>query len=195
MLDHQVKTRWQPLASSFSRAFSPAVALTTVVVAAGFKGGLSLWGVAVLFMGVGVLPAVTYKVSGRIFERYALPDKWRAHLLAVLFWVAALVCMVLQMSAPITETVVALFAGNVALLVLRRWLDVSGHVSVLTFAVLWVWAVFGAAWAWLLVLSPLMVLSRVKLREHSLGEAIIGALLGVATFGCFLGATTWSLIK
>lgn len=195
MLDHQAKTRWQPLASSFSRAFSPAVALTTVVVAAGYKGGLSFWGVAVLFLGVGVLPAVTYKVSGRIFERYALPDKWRAHLLAVLFWVAALVCMILQMSAPITETVVALFAGNVALLILRRWLDVSGHVSVLTFAVLWVGAVFGATWAWLLILSPLMVLSRVKLREHSLGEAIIGALLGVATFGCFLGATTWSLIK
>lgn len=195
MLDHQAKARWHQPASSFSQALSPAVALTVVVIAAGCKGGLGLWGVIGLFVGVGILPAVTYSLTGRLFERHNLPDRWRAHLLAVLFCVAALVCMILQLSAPVTETVVALFIGNVGLLILRRWMDVSGHVSVLTFAVLWVCAVFGVGWTWLLILSPLMVLSRVQLREHSLRDAVIGALLGVATFGCFLGATTWSLIK
>ncbi|EMY36063.1 hypothetical protein D477_001004 [Arthrobacter crystallopoietes BAB-32] len=73
-------------------------------------------------------------------------------------------------------------------------MNASAHVSVITFAALWGTAVFGPALGWLLVLSPMMMVSRTALKEHTWGEALTGALIGIVTFGCFVGATVWSWI-
>lgn len=85
-----------------------------------------------------------------------------------------------------------LLLGDLGLACFLRWVNVSAHASVLTFAVLWAVTAYGPGWAWLLVLSPLMIRSRVALRGHTWREALSGAALGVATFGCFIAVLAWT---
>jgi membrane-associated phospholipid phosphatase len=91
--------------------------------------------------------------------------------------------------------VLGLVAGNGLLALARRWMNASAHVSVTTFAVLWVTDVVGTVFIWLLVLSPMMMLSRTALREHTWREAVAGALLGIVTYCCFVGTKNWSWIS
>lgn len=181
-----------PLAASCSRLLPPALVLAVLVILAGIKAGLEPWGVAALLAGIVGVPGLLYKGSKRPFRERGLPDRLRVQLLAVLMLVGTVACFVLPLPALVPLTVAALFVGNSGLVFFRRWLNVSAHVSVLTFAVLWVVAVFGGAWAPLLILSPVMLWSRVALREHTRREALSGAALGLATFCCFLAAMTWS---
>lgn len=188
---HRPGTR-RPLASSYSRLLQPALLLAVLVILAGLKAGMSLMGVAAILAGIVGVPALLYKASKGLFRRWGLPDRARIKLLAVLTLASTIACFVLPLPAPVPLTVAAMFLGNASLAIFRRWLNVSAHVSVVTFTALWVTAMFGGVWAWLLISSPLMMVSRVQLREHTWPEALSGAALGVATFCCFLAATTWS---
>ncbi|MCC3270128.1 hypothetical protein MUG94_03400 [Arthrobacter gengyunqii] len=180
------------LAASCSKILPPALVLTVLVFLAGIKAGLGPAGVILLVAGIVGIPGVIYKGAKPVFRRRGLPDSWRTNIVAVLMLVGTVICWIIPLEAPIPLTVAALFLGNAGLVFFRRWLDVSAHVSVITFAVLWVTAMSGGAWAWLLVLSPLMMFSRVVLREHTRREALSGAALGVSTFCCYLVAMTWS---
>jgi hypothetical protein len=182
----------QRLALSYSRIFTPALVLAVVVVLSGIRAGLDWVGVILLLVGIAVVPGLIYKRSKGLFLRLGLPDRWRTCLVTVLLLAGVVVCYLIPVPQPVPSTVSALFAGNVLLLFFRRWLNVSAHVSVLTLAVLWVAANYGNAWAWLLLLSPMMLFSRVSLREHSWQESLSGALLGLAVFCWFLITKTWS---
>ena len=180
------------LAASFSRVLRPALVLAVLVVLAGLEAGLGPVGAGILLAGIVGVPGLLYKLAKRPFQRRGLPDRLRIQLLAVLTFAGAVACFLLPLGSPVPLTVAALFLGNVGLVLFRRWLNVSAHVSVITFGALWIMAIFGGAWAWLLILSPLMMFSRVSLREHTWPEAFSGAALGTATFCCFLIAMTWS---
>ena len=180
------------LAASLSRILPPALVLAVLVLLAGLEAGLGLFSAGMLLAGIVGVPGLLYKLAKRPFQRWGLPDRLRIQLLAVLTFAGAVACFLLPLGSPVPLTVAALFLGNAGLVFFRRWLNVSAHVSVITFGALWVMAVFGGAWAWLLILSPLMMFSRVSLREHTWPEALFGALLGTATFCCFLLARTWS---
>ncbi|MDN3483661.1 hypothetical protein QMA10_17270 [Arthrobacter sp. APC 3897] len=179
-------------AAGCSRILPPALVLTMLVLLAGVKAGLEPGGVILLAAGVVGIPGAVYKGAKPLFRRRGIPDSRRIRIVAVLMLIGTVICWAIPLEAPIPLTVAALFLGNAVLVFLRRRLDVSAHVSVLTFAVLWVTALFGGGWAWLLILSPLMMFSRVALREHTRHEALAGAALGGATFSCFLVAMTWS---
>lgn len=189
--DHRPGAQLQA-SSWFSKLLPPALILTAVVLAAGIKAGLGPVGVVLLFVGIVGVPGAIYKGTKSAFRRRGLPDRWRTNLVAVLMLAGTVVCYLIPLDSPVPVTVGALFLGNAGLVFFRRWLDVSAHVSVITFAVLWAVAIFGEAWVWLLILSPLMMFSRVSLHEHTRREALSGAALGVATFCCFLVAMTWS---
>ncbi|KAD3515028.1 hypothetical protein GD627_12010 [Arthrobacter yangruifuii] len=184
--EHRPGLQLFPAARWYSRLLPPALVLAVLVTLAGIEAGLGPVGVAVLLAGVVGVPGVIYKGTKAAFRRRGIPDSRRTALVAALMLAAVVVCFLLPVPAPVPETVTGLLIGNVALVFFRRWLDVSAHVSVLTFAVLWTTATYGAGWAWLWMLSPLMILSRVSLGEHTRHEALSGAALGLATFGCFL---------
>ncbi|MCQ2001489.1 hypothetical protein [Arthrobacter zhaoxinii] len=190
--EHRPAAKLSPAASWYSKILPPALVLAVLIIAAGIEAGLGPVGVALLLAGVVVVPGAVYKGTKGLFRRRGIPDSRRTTLVAVLMLAAAVVCFLVPVAAPVPATVTGLLLGNVGLVFFRRWLNVSAHVSVLTFGVLWVIATYGAGWAWLLILSPLMVFSRVSLGEHSLREALSGAALGLATFCCFLAVMTWS---
>lgn len=182
----------QRLARSYSRIFTPALLLGVLVVLAGIRAGLNWAGVILLLVAFAVVPGLIYKRSKGLFRRLGFSDYWRPAVVTVVLFAAVVVCYLIPLRQPVPATVAALFAGNAALLFFRRWLNVSAHVSVLTFAVLWVTATYGASWAWLLILPPMMLFSRVSLRQHTWREALTGALLGLAIFCWFLVTLTWS---
>lgn len=182
------------LAASFSKLFTPAVVLLVVIVLAGIKAGLGLFGVIILAVGIIVIPGFAYKNFALVAGKLGLPAGWRTNVVTILTVVGAFACTLLNVPAPVPATVVGLVSGNAGLALARRWMNASAHVSVITFAVLWGTEVFDPAFVWLLVLSPMMMASRTALRQHTWGEALVGALIGTVTFGCFVGATNWSWI-
>ena len=166
--------------------------LVVLLVLAGLRADLAHVEIVLLLVGVIGLPGLIYRLLKEPFRRRNIPDRLRVNLLLIFTLTGSVVCFLIPLASPIPWTVAALFLGNASLVFFRRWLNVSAHVSVLTFVVLWIVAVCGYAWTWLLVLSPLMAASRVSLREHTGREALAGALLGLATFLCFVMAMTWS---
>jgi len=184
-----------PLAANFSRIFTPAGVLFVVIVLSGITAGLGLLGVALLAVGIIVIPGLTYKKFPLIAGKLGLPASWRTTIVTALTLAGAAACVLLNVPAPIPATVLGLVAGNAGLALARRWMNASAHVSVITFAVLWAIDIFGPAFAWLLVLSPMMLMSRTALKEHTWGEALAGALIGIATYGCFVGTNNWSWIS
>lgn len=170
----------------FSRLLTPALVLVVLLVLAGLSAGLGPLGIAALVAGVGVVPGVIYKGTKPFFRSRGLADHWRTDLVSVLMLLGAVICYLVPVPEPVPSTVTALVFGNAGLAFFRRWLNVSAHVSVLTFGVLWMISVHGLAWAWLLILLPLMLFSRVDLREHTLREALTGTAWGVCTFLCWL---------
>ena len=182
------------LAASFSKVFAPAVVLLVVIVLAGVNAGLGFLGVVALAVGIIVVPGFTYKKYSLVSEKLGLPATWRTGVVTILTVVGVIACALLNVPALVSATVVGLVAGNAGLALARRWLNASAHVSVISFAALWGTAVFGPPLGWLLVLSPMMMVSRTALKEHTWGQALAGALIGIVTFGCFVGAINWSWI-
>ena len=194
-MQNQVRSAPLPiLAANFSKAFSPASVLLLVIILAGAKAGLGIVGVSVLAVGIVVIPGLTYKKFPLLAGKLGLAADLRTMTVTSLTIAGVVACFLFNVPAPVPATVVGLAAGNAGLALARRWMNASAHVSVLTFSVLWVIQVFGSAFAWLLVLSPMMLFSRTALREHTWGEALVGVLIGLVTFGCFVGANTWSWI-
>lgn len=174
------------LLSLYSKLLAPAVVLAVLLVLAGIRAGLGPLGISLLLLGVWLGPGVIHKVAKPAFRRRGRPDYSRTDLVAVLMLLGAVTCYLIPVPAPVPGTVAALFIGNAGLTVFRRWLNVSAHVSVLTFGVMWAVSVYGAAWMPLLLLLPVMIISRLNLREHTALEALSGTVWGFCTFGLWL---------
>lgn len=182
-----------PLAHSFSRLLQPAAVLLVVVVAATAIAGVSHLGTAAIALGAIVLPGVVYKSFPWIARHLGIPVKLRTTVVSLLIVTGTVLVVLFRVPAPVFETLVSLILGNMMLAVARIWLNASAHVSVLTFGVLWWVSELGLAFSWLLVLPLLMAVSRTSLRQHTLTETVVGATIGVATFGVFHGLSIWSL--
>lgn len=181
------------LLSLYSKVLAPAVVLAALLVLTGIHAGLGLIGVSLLLLGVGVVPGIIHKVAKPAFRRRGLADYRRTDLVAALMFLGSVVCFLIPAPAPVPGTVAALFIGNAGLTLFRRWSNVSAHVSVLTFGVLWVVAVHGTPWLPLLLLLPVMIISRLNLREHTLLESLSGSAWGFCTFGLWLAQYWWRI--
>lgn len=166
--------------------------LALVVFLAGLGAELSWLGLLWLLVAIVVLPGIVHKKLGPVLARHGFGKGWRDAWVLLLTLTGAILCFVLEVNEPVPATVAALFFGNASLVLIRYWQNASAHVSVTFFAVLWVIATYGILWTPLLILPPLMAVSRVVLRQHSLREALWGVFLGITALGCFLVVTIWS---
>lgn len=175
------------LAATLSGLLPPAAVLLAVVVAAGFKAGVGLPGICALTVGTVALPALVYKGFPQIAKRLGVSPNSKTAVVSVLIVSGTAAVVLLQVPHPVFPTLASLILGNLLLSIARLRLNASAHVSVLTFGVLWWIAVFGPGFTWLVLLPPLMIFSRTSLGHHTSAEAIVGAAVGVGTFGGFLG--------
>jgi len=77
----------------------------------------------------------------------------------------------------------ALFAvvlGLITIVALSRWIKASIHVATATCVILLIGIIYKGYSFILLALVPLLAWSRVKTKEHTVLETIIGSILGVA---------------
>lgn len=175
------------LVLSFCRLLHPALVLLTVMLAAGTMERLNPVLSATVCVLSTAVPGAYYKLLPR-FREAPLESPTR-RLITITIWNAALVtCLaVLHMPANFTASLGGLSVGTAALALARRHTNASAHVAVLTFGTYWWISSFGTTYAWLLVLSPLMMLSRIKVGAHSASETVVGFMVGLASFGAFLG--------
>lgn len=177
------------LAAGYSKALTPAGVLLLVAILGGLEAGLGAGGSALLAVGIVGVPGFSYKKFPLLARTFGLPQQWRNNVVIALLLLAAGACALFNVPAPVPATVAGLAVGNAALAAARFRLNASAHVSVLTFGVLWVTAVFGSPFAILLILVPMMMLSRTALREHSWRECAAGAVIGILASGCFVAAS------
>jgi hypothetical protein len=77
---------------------------------------------------------------------------------------------------------IALFAvvlGLIAVATVNKWTKASIHMATLTSATLFIGIVYGGYFFLFLVLIPLLAWARVKMKEHTPLETIIGTILGI----------------
>lgn len=77
---------------------------------------------------------------------------------------------------------IALFAIVLCLIVMiiaNRWIKASIHLAIFTGAVLFIMVVYRGYSFFLLTLIPLLAWARVKMKEHSPMETVVGSILGI----------------
>ena len=136
------------------------------------------------------VPGLVYKRFRWIAMRFGIPLKFKIPVVTALIIAGTVGVALLGLSGPLFTTLASLLLGNILLSVARLFLNASAHLSVLTFGVLWWMAAFGPGFTWLLLLPPLMAYSRISLGQHTPAQVTVGAMVGIATFGCFFGLSS-----
>ena len=73
----------------------------------------------------------------------------------------------------------AIVLGLILIAIINRWIKVSIHLATLSSVVLFIAIVYKGYYLLLLSLIPLLAWSRVKTKEHTPLETVIGSILGV----------------
>lgn len=73
----------------------------------------------------------------------------------------------------------ALVLGLTAIIIINRWIKASIHLATATAVFLFIGIVYKGYFFFLLALIPLLAWSRVKTKEHTPIETIIGSVLGI----------------
>ncbi|MFD8751263.1 hypothetical protein ACFV0O_09830 [Kitasatospora sp. NPDC059577] len=89
----------------------------------------------------------------------------------------------LDAPADLTALVLAMFASLIPILVITAWWKVSVHTAVTAGAVVCLAVALGPLWLLLSPLVPLVGWSRVVLRDHTVAQTVVGAVVGALTAG------------
>lgn len=73
----------------------------------------------------------------------------------------------------------AIVLGLVTIVIVNRWIKASIHLAAFTAAALFVGIVYRGYFFLFLGLIPLLAWSRIKMKEHTLTETIVGSTLGI----------------
>jgi hypothetical protein len=73
----------------------------------------------------------------------------------------------------------AIILGLLMILVINRWVKASIHLAAFTSAALFIGIVYKGYFFLFLFLVPLLAWTRIKMKEHTLPETIIGSFLGI----------------
>lgn len=77
---------------------------------------------------------------------------------------------------------VALFAivlGLIVIIIVNKWIKASMHLAALSAVTLFIGIAYKGYFFLLLAFIPLLAWSRIKLKEHSLMETVVGSILGI----------------
>ncbi|WP_329467932.1 phosphatase PAP2 family protein [Streptomyces sp. NBC_01431] len=150
------------------------------------------WGfVAALFCGI--IPILFIKWGerrGHWGDRHIRRRQDRLLVIpGIMVSVAVCITLLLVCNAPneVTALVAAMLASLVAVLAITTAWKVSVHTAVSSGAVVVATLMYGP---WALAAYPLVALvgwSRVRLRDHTLAQVLVGTALGAVTAGCVFG--------
>jgi len=77
---------------------------------------------------------------------------------------------------------IALFAvvfGLIVAVIVNRWIKASIHMATLTSVVLFMGILYKGYFLFLFLLIPLLAWARVKMKEHTPAETVVGTILGI----------------
>lgn len=73
----------------------------------------------------------------------------------------------------------AIVLGLIIIIIVNKWIKASIHLATFTAVALFVGIVYKGYFFLALALIPLLAWSRIKMKEHSLRETIVGSILGI----------------
>ncbi|MQT03225.1 hypothetical protein FF041_24440 [Streptomyces jumonjinensis] len=175
------------MAKAITDVFAPGLLVVVVLLAVGWHSTRSLTGVAWGFLAAffcGILPYAFIIAGvrlGRLTDLHLRVRRQRFVPLAVTMTsVVAGITALTVLDAPreILALVAAMLAGLAVTLTVTKWWKVSVHTAVAGGVVAVLALSYGPALAWC---SPAVVLigwSRVRLRDHTVAQTVVGALIG-----------------
>jgi membrane-associated phospholipid phosphatase len=181
-------TRADRLATLLTNLFAPAhlvIGLLLIVGASSHPSALRglVWGAVAAFL-VGVLPYawVLYAVRGGRFPSRHIPDRTQRMLpLAVAATAAATglaIVVILDAPRPLIALIVAMLTGLGVTAAITRYWKISLHTGVAAGTATILVIVFGSALLTAGVGVAAIGWSRVRLRDHTPPQVILGALVG-----------------
>lgn len=139
-----------------------------------------------IFSYAFVLAVVLFVIVGVMFGFFSNFDVSKREQRPLLFSFSAFVAFCYLLSILIFNgpkiLLVGFFAfvlGLIAVIIINRWIKASIHLAVATSALLLLGIAYKGYFFLLLALIPLLAWSRIKLKEHSLKETIVGSILGI----------------
>jgi hypothetical protein len=197
---HDTATRRRRAARLITEVFHPGPLAAVLLIAVAVRnssdmGDLVKWAVVgILFAAVLPMLYVLRGVRRGRFSDHHVPNREQriVPLLIAAFSVLFGLALMIIMGAPrdLIRLVVAMAIGLIAVTPITRLWKISIHTAVASGTVATLAFLFSPA---LLVLSPIVGLvawARVELRDHTRAQVI-----GGATFGAAVAATTFSLIR
>lgn len=167
--------------------------LVSPAVEPGFPGSIWFGILGALFVCVLPLAYVLLMVRlGKLSDHHVSDRKERAPLLMlalVSVVIGLLVLNAIHAPASVSVMILALIGGIMVLAAISLVWKISGHASAIAAAAVIAVLMFGPAWLPLLLLVPAVGWSRVALRDHTLGQVIVGSLFG----GVVIAGLWWIL--
>ncbi len=72
-----------------------------------------------------------------------------------------------------------LLLGLITIVIINRWINASVHLATATSVLLFIGIVYKGYYFLFLALIPILAWARIKMKEHTLPETIIGTILGI----------------
>ncbi|WP_026536275.1 hypothetical protein [Arthrobacter sp. H14] len=168
----------------------PAVCAALMLTGAAVAGGAGTRSTLTAATTVLILPYLT----GWAFKERRLPATWPHRTRSALRHGAAAAVGTAGLfathaagaPAELMQTSITLIAGSVILGLGRAWTNASAHVGMVTLLALWLASSLAPVSVFALLLVPVMVWSRVLLREHTGTQAVSGIVTGIAVFVLYL---------
>ncbi|MFJ2780270.1 hypothetical protein [Kitasatospora sp. NPDC087315] len=163
-----------------------------VVVSLGFGvhygwAGLGWAALAIVFAAVVPMAYIVYgKSGGRWSERHLTNRIKRMSVLPVISASAAAgiaLEAVTSAPCPMIALTAAMWATITAIWPVTRWYKISVHAAVTAGSVVMLAQAYGWWWLLGLVVVPVLGWARVRVQEHTVGQVVSGALLGLVVAG------------
>lgn len=139
-----------------------------------------------IFSYVFILAVVLFVIAGVMLGVFSNFDISKREQRPLLFSFSAFVIFCYLLSLLILHgpkilflAVFAIIFGLITFVIINKWTKASIHVATATAVFLLVGIVYRGYFFLLLILIPLLAWSRVKTKEHSLMETVIGSILGI----------------